>query len=83
LENAKERAIKLIKGLPGNTSLDEIIEHLINIKDETSEKMSIKEEVAINPILKNMIADSRKAYKTENTLTTQEVLDEALNRFNK
>ncbi len=83
MENAKERAIKLIKGLPGNTSLNEIIEHLINIKDETSEKMSIKAEAAINPKLKNMIADSRKAYKTENTLTTEEILDAALNRFNK
>ncbi len=80
METAREKAINLIKGLPSDISLEEIIEQLKLINSATKDKL-ISAEAAGDPELKKMIADSREAYKTEKVLTTEKLLEEISNRF--
>jgi hypothetical protein len=78
LETAREKAIKLIKDLPSDSSLREIIEQL---KFMDMNNGSVSAEAETDPELKKMIADSRIAYKTKDFFTTQQFLKEVSNRF--
>lgn len=75
----REKAIKLIKGLPSDSSLKEIIEQLQFLDKENN---SISTEVANDPELKKMIEESRVAYKTKDFLTTEQLLEQVSNRYN-
>jgi len=79
LENAREKAINLIKGLPSDISLEEIIRQLGFIKKGN---VSISEEAANDCELKKMIAESRAAYKASDFSTTEQLIEEISNRFN-
>lgn len=81
METARERAINLIKSLPGEISLEEIIEQLKFIDIENKGIKSILAEAASDPELRKMVADSREAYKTANVFTTEKFLEEISNRF--
>ncbi|MBS4030904.1 MAG: hypothetical protein KGZ63_05710 [Clostridiales bacterium] len=80
METAREKAIKLIKSLPSDISLEEIVEQLRFI--DSKEIKSISAEVASDPELKKMIAESREAYKANKVLNTEKFLEDILNRFN-
>jgi len=67
LGNAREKAINIIKGLPSDISLEEIIKQL---KFINKENISISAEADNDPELRQMIADSQSAYKTNEFLTT-------------
>ena len=79
MENAREKAINLIKGLPSDSSLEEIIRQL---KFINKGNVSISEEAANDRELKKMIAESRAAYKASDFSTTKQLIEEISNRFN-
>lgn len=72
METAREKAIKLIKSLPSDISLEEIVEQLRFI--DSKEITSISAEVASDPELKKMIAESREAYKANKVLNTEKFI---------
>jgi len=81
VETAREKAINLIKSLPGDISLEEIIKQLKSIDSTNKEVESVSAEAANDPELEKMIVDSREAYKNKNFFTTKKFLQEILNRY--
>ena len=79
MENAREKAINLIKGLSSDISLEEIIRQLGFINKGN---VSISEESANDRELKKMIAESQAAYKASDFSTTEQLIEEISNRFN-
>lgn len=73
MDSVREKAISIIKSLPSDISLKDIIELLKFIDDE--ENKSISAEAANDPDLKKMIAESRAAYKTKEFSTTEQFVD--------
>ncbi|MTI84219.1 MAG: hypothetical protein FH756_09960 [Firmicutes bacterium] len=81
METAREKAINLIKSLPGDISLEEIIKQLKSIDSTNKEVKSVSAEAANDPELEKMIMDSREAYKNKNSFTTKKFLQEISNRY--
>ncbi len=79
MDTVRDRAISIIKRLPSDISLKEIIEQLKFIDDE--ENISISAEAANDPDLKKMIAESRAAYQAKEFSTTKQFLELISNRF--